>query len=57
MNDTTVDMLSSARDHGRFVDREADERRSRELVARLRELKFESPTEGTTLDILRNLRS
>ena len=57
MSDATVDMLSAARGRGRFVDREADERRPRELVARLRQLKFESPTEGTTLDILRNLRS
>ena len=40
----------------RFVDREADDRR-REAVARLRQIKFESPAEGTTLDLLRSLRS
>ena len=40
----------------RFVDREADERR-REVVARLRGLKFKSPAGGSTLDILRDLRS
>lgn len=39
-----------------FVDREADERR-REVVAKLRGLKFGSPAQGTTLDILRDLRS
>ena len=40
----------------RFLDREADDRR-REVVARLRQLQFESPAAGTTLDVLRNLRS
>ena len=40
----------------RFVDRDADERR-RAVVARLRELKFKSPAAGTTLDVLRDLRS
>lgn len=40
----------------RFLDREADDRR-REIVARLQQLKFNSPPVGTTLDILRGLRS
>ncbi len=54
---TPAAALVSLKDYReRFVDREADERR-REVVARLRGLKFESPSEGTTLDILRDLRS
>ena len=40
----------------RFVAREADDQR-REVVARLRQLNFESPDAGTTLDVLRDLRS
>lgn len=40
----------------RFVDREADERR-RDAVARLRQIKFDPPVAGTTLDVLRDLRS
>ena len=40
----------------RFVDRNADEQR-RDVVARLRQLKFKPPTTGTTLDVLRDLRS
>ena len=54
---TPAAALVSIKDYReRFVDREADERR-REVVARLRGLKFESPRSGTTLDILRELRS
>ncbi len=54
---TPAAALVSLKDYReRFVDREADERR-REVVARLRRLKFESPARGTTLDILRDLRS
>ena len=40
----------------RFVDRAADDQR-RDVVARLKRLKFNSPASGTTLDILRDLRS
>ena len=40
----------------RFVDQEADEHR-RAVVARLKQLQFEPPPSGTTLDILRDLRS
>lgn len=54
---TPAAALVSLKDYReRFVDREADERR-REIVARLKELTFESPRTGTTLDILRELRS
>ena len=54
---TPAAALVSLRDYSeRFVDREADERR-RDVVARLRQLEFEPPTQGTTLDILRGLRS
>ena len=42
--------------HERFVDQVEDERR-REVVARLRRLRFERPHTGTTLDLLRDLRS
>ena len=40
----------------RFVDRDADDQR-RQVVARLRQLKFESPAAGTARDVLRDLRS
>ncbi|MYF77151.1 MAG: type II toxin-antitoxin system Phd/YefM family antitoxin [Acidobacteria bacterium] len=40
----------------RFVDRTADDQR-RNVVAKLRKLRFESPRTGTTLDLLRDLRS
>ena len=40
----------------RFVDKEADAMR-RDAVARLKRLEFESPAVGTTLDLLRHLRS
>lgn len=40
----------------RFVDREADERR-REVVRKIRDLKFACPGPDTTLDLLRDLRS
>ena len=54
---TPAAALVSLRDYReRFVDREADERR-RDVVARVRRLKFEPPTAGTTLDVLRDLRS
>lgn len=50
-------VLISLRDYQeRFADREADEQR-RAVVARIRELKFSPPAEGTTLDLLRELRS
>jgi prevent-host-death family protein len=39
----------------RFVDRTADDKR-RQVVARIRELKFESKPGRTTLDMLRDLR-
>jgi len=49
--------LISLRDYReRFVDHDADDKR-RDLVARLRQLEFEPPEAGTTLDILRDLRS
>ena len=54
---TPAAALVSLKDYReRFVDREADDQR-REVVARLRQLKFESPATGTTLDVLRDLRS
>lgn len=40
----------------RFVDRDADDRR-RAVVARLKAMTFERPVQGTTLDLLRELRS
>ena len=40
----------------RFVDREADARR-RAIVAELKETRFRGPARGTTLDLLRDLRS
>ena len=54
---TPAAVLVSLRDYReRFVDRKADERR-RDVVARIRRLEFETPTPGTTLDVLRGLRS
>lgn len=54
---TPAAALVSLKDYReRFADREADDRR-REVVARLRRLQFKSPAAGTTLDVLRNLRS
>ena len=54
---TPAAVLVSLKDYReRFLDREADDRR-RGVVARLRQLQFESPAAGTTLDVLRNLRS
>ena len=54
---TPVAALVSLRDYReRFVDREADEHR-RTVVARLKQLEFEAPAKGTTLDLLRDLRS
>jgi prevent-host-death family protein len=40
----------------RFADRDADEER-RAIIARIRGLRFSSPSSGTTVDLLRNLRS
>ena len=54
---TPAAALVSLKDYReRFVDREADERR-RDVVRRLKKLQFEPPATGTTLDILRDLRS
>ena len=54
---TPAAALVSLKDYReRFVDREADDQR-RKAVDRIRQLKFESPVAGTTLDILRDLRS
>lgn len=54
---TPAAALVSLKDYReRFADRAADDQR-REVVARLRRLKFESPATGTTLDVLRDLRS
>ena len=54
---TPAAALVSLKDYReRFVDQEADEHR-RAVVARLKQLQFESPPSGTTLDILRDLRS
>ena len=54
---TPAAALVSLKDYReRFVDRDADDQR-RTVVARLRQLKFESPATGTTLDVLRDLRS
>ncbi len=39
-----------------LVNQETEEAR-RDIVARIRQLKFRSPTSGTTLDLLRKLRS
>ena len=40
----------------RFVDRDADEERRR-VVEKIKRLRFRSPERGTTLDLLRSLRS
>ena len=54
---TPAAALVSLKDYReRFVDREADEQR-RKVVAKLRNLRFQSPRTGTTLDLLRDLRS
>lgn len=54
---TPAAALVSLKDYReRFVDREADQRR-RDIVARMKQLKFEPPPAGTTLDMLRDLRS
>ena len=54
---TPVAALVSLKDYReRFADRDADAQR-REVVARLKQLKFRSPAAGTTLDVLRDLRS
>ena len=54
---TPAAALVSLKDYReRFVDREADDQR-RQVVAKLRKLRFQSPRTGTTLDLLRDLRS
>ena len=54
---TPAAVLVSLKDYReRFVDRDADDQRRR-VVARLRQLQFESPAAGTALDVLRDLRS
>ena len=54
---TPAAALVSLKDYReRFVDRDADDRRRR-VVARLKQLKFRPPATGTTLDMLRDLRS
>ena len=54
---TPAAALVSLKDYReRFVDRDADDRR-RLVVARLKQLRFDSPATGTTLDLLRDLRS
>ena len=54
---TPAAALVSLKDYReRFVDRDADDRR-RLVVARLKQLRFDSPATGTTLDVLRDLRS
>lgn len=54
---TPAAALVSLKDYReRFVDREADDQR-RKVVAKLRKLRFQSPRTGTTLDLLRDLRS
>jgi prevent-host-death family protein len=40
----------------RFADRDADEKR-KEIVQRIRALRFKAPSGKTTLDLLRHLRS
>lgn len=40
----------------RFADRDADEKRI-EIVRRIRELRFATPSGKTTLDLLRDIRS
>jgi prevent-host-death family protein len=52
-----VAVLISIEDYQkRFADRDADEKR-REVVARIRALRFRQPSGKTTLDLLRDLRS
>ena len=54
---TPAAALVSLKDYReRFVDRDADDRR-RLVVARLKQLRFDPPATGTTLDVLRDLRS
>ena len=54
---TPAAALVSLKDYReRFVDRDADDRR-RQVVARLKQLSFDPPATGTTLDMLRDLRS
>jgi len=54
---TPVAALVSLKDYReRFVDQEADEQR-RQVVARIKQIQFDPPAAGTTLDILRALRS
>ena len=54
---TPAAALVSLKDYReRFVDREADDQRRR-VVAKLSKLRFQSPRTGTTLDLLRDLRS
>ncbi len=54
---TPAAALVSLKDYReRFVDREADAKR-RSVVAKLRKLQFEPPANGTTLDLLRDMRS
>ncbi len=54
---TPAAVLVSLEDYcERFLDRVADDRR-REVVARLKQLEFQSPAVRTTLDALRDLRS
>ncbi len=54
---TPAAALVSIKDYReRCVDRYADDQR-REVIARLKQLKFGSPAAGTTLDVLRDLRS
>jgi prevent-host-death family protein len=52
-----VAVLISIEDYQkRFADRDADEKR-KEVVARIRELRFKAPSGKTTLDLLRDVRS
>ena len=54
---TPAAALMSLKDYReRFIDRDAEDQRRR-VVARLRQLKFESPPAGTALDVLRDLPS
>ena len=54
---TPAAALVSLKDYReRFVDQDADDRR-RLVVARLKQLEFRPPATGTTLDMLRDLRS
>ena len=54
---TPAAALVSLKDYReRFVDRDAVDRR-RQVVARIKQLEFHPPATGTTLDMLRGLRS